>query len=142
MERKANGLDATEALRKGSWTAKERGAQMIGLLREAERQTRLNRVDPRWEQLEEQNAEARGPTKGRRKAGKRTGLSNRPTKGGLDLMDARKRRLVDLRGSPPRANGLEAELEGRLLLEGRCEKRMTLTDLVRFEDFQEVFGTR
>ena len=69
-------------------------------------------------------------------------MSNRPTKGGLDLTDARKRRLVDLRGSPPRANGLEAELEGRPLLEGRCEKRMTLTDLVRFEVFQEVFGTR
>ena len=39
MERKANGLDATEALREGSWTATERGAQMTGLLREAERQT-------------------------------------------------------------------------------------------------------
>ena len=50
MERKANGLDATEALRKGSWAAKERGAQMAGLLREAERRTRTYRVDPR-EQL-------------------------------------------------------------------------------------------
>ena len=59
-------------------------------------------------------------------------------------MDARKRRLVNLRGSPPRADGLEAELESRLLLEGRTKKRrrMTLTDLVRLKDSQEVFGTR
>ena len=70
----------------------------------------------------ELNAEARGPKKGRREAGTLKGLLNRPMKRGLDLTDARKRRLVDLRGSPPRANGLEAELEGRLLLEGRWEK--------------------
>ena len=53
MERKAYGLDATEVLQRGSWTAMERGARMTGLLREAERQTRMNRVDPRG-QLEEQ----------------------------------------------------------------------------------------
>ena len=46
--RKTDGLDATEVLLNGGqWTAKEREAQMEGLLREAERQTRMDRVDPR-----------------------------------------------------------------------------------------------
>ena len=100
-EREAHGLDAIGELRIGSWTVMERGAQVTGLLREAERQTRLDRVDPRGQleeqtQLVEQNAEAQRPRKGRRKAGTRIGLLTRPKKGGLDLMDARKRRLVDL----------------------------------------------
>ena len=142
-ERKANGLDATEALQEGSRTAKERGAQMTGLLREVERQTRMDRVDPRWKQLEEQKAEAKA-RKRWRKAGRWTGLLNYPMKGDLDLMDARKRRLEGLRGSPPRADRLAAELTGRHLLEGRPKKRQrtTLMDPDRFVDFQEVFGTR
>ena len=144
MERKANGLDATEVLQKGGQTAMERGAQMTGLLREVERQTRLNRVDPREEQLEEQMAEARGPMKGRRKAGTWKGLLTHPKKGEMDLTDARERRLEGLRGSPPRADRLAAELTGRHLLEGRPKKRQrtTLMDPDRFVVFLEVFGTR
>ena len=126
-ERKANGLDATEALQEGSRTAKERGAQMTGLLREVERQTRFNRVDPREEQLEEQMAEARGPMKGRRKAGTWKGLLNHPKKGEMDLTDARGRRPEGLRGSPPRADRLAAELTSRHLLEGRPKKRQRTT---------------
>ena len=149
MERKANGLDATEALRKGSWTAKERGAQVTRLLREAERQTRMDRVDPRGQleeqmQLVEQNAEAQRSRKDRRKAGIQEGLLNRPMKGGLNLTDARKRRLVKPRSSPPRASRLTAELESRsLLVSRRMRKKGTVvTDLDRFKGSQEVFGMR
>ena len=49
----ADGLDVMEVLRAGSWTVTERGAQVMQLLREVDRQTRMDRVDPRG-QLEEQ----------------------------------------------------------------------------------------
>ena len=93
----------------------------------------------------EQNAEAHRPRKGRRKAGTKIGLLIRPRKGGLDLMDARKRRLVDLRGSPLRVDRLATELESRHSLESRTRKkrrRMTSTETVRWKDSQEVFGMR
>ena len=143
-ERKTDGLDATEVLLEGSRTAKERGALMTGLLREVERQTRLNRVDPREEQLEEQMAEARGPMKGRRKAGMWKGLLNHPRKGEMDLTDARERWPEGLRGSPPRAEGLAAELTSRHLLESKPKKRKESTwmDPDRFVIVLEVFGTR
>ena len=72
------------------------------------------------------------------------GLLNRPMKGGLDLTDARKRRLVEPMGSPPRANGLEAELKRRLLLVSRWKRRRRTTSmgLDRFRDSQDVFGMR
>ena len=81
----------------------------------------------------ELNAEARGPKKGRRKAETLKGLLNRPTKGGLDLKDARKRRLVEPRGSPPRAIRLTAELRSRPLLTSRRmrKKGTVLMDLDR-----------
>ena len=132
MERKAYGLDATEGLQKGSWTAMERGARMTGLLREAERQTRMDRVDPRGQleeqmQLVEQNANAQRSRKDRRKAGTRKGLLTRPTKGGMDLRDARKRRLVNLWDSPLVVDRLKAELESRHRLEDRMWKKRRRT---------------
>ena len=92
----------------------------------------------------ELNAEARGPKKGRREAGMLKGLLNRPMKGGLDLTDARKRRLVEPMGSPPRAVRLTAELESRPLLVSRQTRRKgtVLTDLARSKGSQEVFGKR
>ena len=134
-----------EGLRKGSHqVALEREAQRQDLLWEAERQTRvrrvdprwdrLRRVDPRWDRLVELNAEARGPKKGKRKAETLEGLLNRPKKGGLNLMkDARKRRLMEPRGSPPRAIRLTAELESRPLLMSRRmrKKGIISTDLDR-----------
>ena len=133
-ERGNAGLDAMEGLLEGSHQmALERDAQMEDLLWEADRQTRIHRVDPRWEKLVELNAEARGPKKGKRKAGTLKGLLNRPMKGGLDLKDARKRRLVEPRGSPPRAIRLTAELVSRpQLMSRRMRKKGTvLTDLDR-----------
>ena len=52
VERIANGLDATEALQEGGGTATERGAQMTGLIRGAERQT--DQLKEQTGQLEEQ----------------------------------------------------------------------------------------
>ena len=168
-ERGNAGLDAMEGLLEGSHQmALERDAQMEDLLWEADRQIRIHRVDPRWEKLVELNAEARGPMKGRRKAldvdrlvelnaearrpmkGRRKaevmeGLLNRPMKGGLNLMkDARKRRLVEPRGRPPRATRLTAELRSRPLLTSRWMrmKGPFSMDLDRSEDSQEVFGMR
>ena len=70
----------------GSQTVREREAQVARLLREAERQTRMDRVDPRRQleeqmQLVEQDAKARRSMKDMRKAGTRKGLLTRPTKG-------------------------------------------------------------
>ena len=147
-EREAHGLDAKGELRIGSWTVKERGAQMTGLLREVERQTRMDRVDPRRQleeqtQLVEQNAEARRPREGRRKAITRKGLLTRPTKGGMDLRDARRRRLANLRGSPLLVDRPKAELESRHRLRSgtpRWRRRTPSTATVRWQDFQEVSG--
>ena len=140
-----DGLDAKEGLLSGGhWAAMEREAQRKDLLWEADRQTMMDRVDPRWDRLVELNAEARGPKKGKRKAGTLNGLLDRPMKGGLNLTDARKRRLVKPRSSPPRANRLTAELESRpLLVSRRMRKEGTvLADLDRSKGSQEVFGMR
>ena len=123
----------------GSQTVREREAQVARLLREAERQTRMDRVDPRRQleeqmQLVEQDAKARRSMKDMRKAGTRKGLLTRPTKGGMDLRDARKRRLVDLWDSPLVVDRLKAELESRHRLEDRMWKnrrRTTSMETVR-----------
>ena len=101
-------------------------------------------MDPRWDRLEELDAEARGPKEGKRKAGTLKGLLNRPMKGGLNLTDARKRRLVEPMSSPPRAIRLTAELESRPLLVSRQTRRKgtVLTDLARSKVSQDVFGKR
>ena len=82
--------------------------------------------------------------KGRRKVGTWKGPLNYPMKGDLKLKDARKRRLVDLEGGPPGADRLMAELESRLLQEGRTKKRKNWisTDLERSRISKGVFGTR
>ena len=108
----------------------------------------MDRVDPRGQleeqmQLVEQNAKAQRSRKDRRKAGTRKGLLTRPTKGGMDLRDARKRRLVDLWDSPLVVDRLKAELESRHRLEDRMWKkrrRTTSMETVRWQDSQEVFG--
>ena len=100
---------------------------------------------PRWDRLEELNAEARGPKEGKRKAGTLKELLNRPKKGGLDLTDARKRRLVEPKSGPSRANRPTAEPERRPL---RMTSRKTrakgtvLTDRDRSTGSREVFGMR
>ena len=115
-----------------SQKVKEREAQVTRLLREAERQTRMDRVDPRRQleeqmQLVEQDAKARRSMEDMRKAGTRKGLLTRPTKGGMDLRDARKRRLVDLWDSPLVVDRLKAELESRRRLEDRMWKKRRRT---------------
>ena len=69
---------------------------------------------------------------------------NYPMKGDLNLKDAWKRRLVGLEGGPPGADRLMAELESRLLQEGRTKKRKNWisTDLERSQISKRVFGTR
>ena len=147
-KREADGLDAMEVLRAGSWTVTERGAQVMQLLREVERQTRMDRVDPRvqleeQDQLVEQNAEAQRSRKDRRKAGTQEGLLNRPRKGLMNLRDARRRRLVNLRDSPLLVDRPMAELKSRHRLRSgtrKRRKRTTLMRTVRWQDSQEVFG--
>ena len=119
---------------------------MEGLLREADRQTQTDRVDPRWNRLEELNAEAYWPTKGSREAReKRMELSTHPTKGDLTLTTARRRLLTKPRGSPSGASRLMAVPEGRQLRKKDRKakaRRPILTDLDRSTDTQEVFGKR
>ena len=145
----ADGLDMMEVLRAGSWTVTERGAQVMQLLREVERQTRMDRVDPRV-QLEEQNqlveqiAEAQRSMKDRRKAGTQEGLLNRPRKGLMNLRDARRRRL-DLRDSPLLVDRPMAELKSRYRPWSgtpRRRRRTSSTGAVRRQDSQEVFGAQ
>ena len=126
-----DGLGVKEGLRNGGHQAAvEREAQMEGLLREADRQTRTDRVDPRLDRLVELNVEALGLKEGRRMVETLIGLLDRPKKGGLILTDARKRWLVKPRSSPSRGNGPTAELESRPLLVSRRMKRegMASTD--------------
>ena len=92
----------------------------------------MDRVDPRRQleeqmQLVEQDAKARRSMKDMRKAGTRKGLLTRPTKGGMDLRDARKRRLVDLWDSPLVVDRPKAELESRHCLEDRMWKKRRRT---------------
>ena len=137
------GLDVIEGLLEGSrWAAMEREAQRKDLLREADRQTRMDRVDPRLDRLVELNAEALGLKEGKRKVETLNGLLNRPKKGGLILTDARKRWLVKPKSGPSRAIGPTAELESRPLLVSRWmrEEGMFTTDLDRFKGSQELFG--
>ena len=129
----------------GHWAALEREAQMEGLLREADRQTRTDRGSPRWDRLEELNAEARGPKEGKRKAGTLKKLSDSPTKGSLmNLENARKRRLVKPRSSPPRAERPTAVLESRPLLVSRRkeEEAVASTDRDRSRGSREPSGKR
>ena len=116
----------------GSWAVKEREAQMTGLLREAERQTRMDRVDPRGQleeqmQLVEQDAEAQRSMKDRRKAGNMMDLWNRNPRKGQDSDIARERWTARLRGSPSGAEGRQAELLSRQpeIQTGRIRERMT-----------------
>ena len=119
---------------------------MEGLLREVIRQELMDRVEPRWKRLEELNAEPRWPRKGRREAWRKDqDLLAHPTKGDRRPMNARKRRLVKLKGSPPRAIRLMAEPEGRQLRQkDRREKakRTVLTGLDRSTTTQGVSGKR
>ena len=94
----ANGLETLEVLQAGSWTAKEREARVKGLLREVDQLNGMDRVDP-WV----------AKAQGWRKAGIRTKLLIRPTKGGMDLRDARRRWTVTLRDSPLVVDRLKAE---------------------------------
>ena len=106
---------------------------------------RARLVELNVDRLVEPDAEARGPKEGKRKAGTLKRLLDRPKKGGLNLMrDARKRRLMEPRGSPPRATRLTAEFANRpLLLSRRRRKKGTcMTDLDRSWVSQEVFGMR
>ena len=130
----------------GHQAALEREAQRKDLLWEADRQTRTDRGSPRWDRLEELDAEAHWPRKGSREAlKKRKKLLTHPTKGDLGLMIARRRLLTRPEGSPPGANRLMAVPEGRQLRrKDRREKaeRPVLTDLDRSTTTQEVFGKR
>ena len=130
----------------GRQQTRKRGDRLEELLREVTRQEVANRVDPRWDWLEELNAEAHWPRKGSREAlKKRKKLLTHPTKGDLRLMSARRRLLARPKGSPPRANRLMAEPEGRQLRQkDRREKarRTVLTGLDRSTTTQEVFGKR
>ena len=142
-----DGLGVKEGLRNGGHqVAMEREAQMEGLLREAERQIKTDPgAAPRWDRLEELNAEARGPTEGKREAGKSKKLLNCPKKGSLmNLADARKRRLVEPRSSPPRAKRPTAVLESRPLLVSRRkeEEAMASTDWDQSMGSQEPSGKR
>ena len=130
----------------GRQQTRKRGDRLEELLREVTRQEVVNRVDPRWDWLEELNAEAHWPRKGSREAlKKRKKLLTHPTKGDLGLMIARRRLLTRPEGSPPEANRLMAVPEGRQLRrKDRREKakRPVLTDLDRSMVTQEVFGKR
>ena len=142
-----DGLGGQEGLRSGGHQAAvEREAQMEGLLREADRQTRTDPgAAPRWDRLEELNAEARGPKEGKRKAGTLKKLLDCPTKGSLmNLENARKRRLVEPRSIPPRAKRPTAVLESRPLLVSRRkeEEAVASTDWDQSMGSQEVSAKR
>ena len=127
--------------------ARKRGDQLEGLLREVDRQAVVDRAEPRWNRLEELDAEAHWPRKGSRKAlKKRMKLLTHPTKGDLRLVNARERPLTRPRGSPPEAIRLMAVPEGRQRRrkKDRREKAKDplLTDLDRSRVTQEVFGKR
>ena len=99
---------------------KEREAQVTRLLREAERQTRMDRVDPRGQleeqmQLVEQDAKAQRSTKDRRKAGTMMDLWNHDPRKGENSKIARERWTARLRGSPSGAEGKKAEPRSRRL---------------------------
>ena len=141
------GRDATGGMPSGHrQRARKRGDRLEGLLREVDRQEVVDRAEPRWNGLEELDAEAHWPRKGSRKAlKKRMKLLTHPTKGDLGLMNARRRLLARPKGSPPEADRLMAVPEGRQRRKkDRREKAKgpVLTDLDRSMVTQEVLGKR
>ena len=106
-------LEALEELQAGSGTeTQERGARVIGLLREADRRILMDRVDPRGK-AEARKAEADLKAEARKaEADTMTNSLNRPERG-LNLRDALGRWTARLRGSPSGAEGRRAELLSR-----------------------------
>ena len=127
VKERAYHLEALVELQAGSGTeAQERGARVIGLLREVERRIRMDRVDPRGK-AEARKAEADLKAEARKaEADTMMNSLNRPERG-LDLRDALGRWTARLRGSPSGAKGRQAELLSRQpeIRTGRIQERMT-----------------
>ena len=107
-------LEALEELQAGSGTeTQERGARVIGLLREVERRMLMGRVDPR-RKAEARKAEADLEAEARKaEADAMMNSLNRPERR-LDSRGAPGRWAARLRGSPSGAKGRQAELLSRL----------------------------